>query len=461
MEKKSQKSGARMPPNDLEAEKSVLGALMLDSNAMNVVVDIIKSDDFYDHKHSIIHDAMLDLYEKQEPIDVLSVSSRLKEKKSLKQAGASTYLADLVNTVATTSNVKHYAEIVRKKKILRDLIESSSQISHLGYNEEEDIEEVLDEAERKIFSIARYSVKQKFQTVKSALAEAWERIDRLHKSGDEMRGISTGFSGLDNILAGLQKSDLIILAARPSMGKTALALDIARNVAKKGKAVGIFSLEMSSQQLVDRLLVAEAKVDSWKLRTGRLSRDEDFAKISMALDTLSRSPIFIDDEPSKNIMQMRAMARRLQSEHAEQGGLGLLIVDYLQLIMPRQRIENIVQQMTEISRALKALAKELDVPILALSQLSRAVESRHDKRPKLHDLRDSGSIEQDADVVMFIYREDRYKNPDENRDTNIALSEAEILIEKHRNGPIGKVKLHFHPQKVTFTSIEKGDFGSL
>ncbi len=461
MEKKSQKSGVRMPPNDLEAEKSVLGALMLDSNAMSVVVDIIKSDDFYDHKHSIIHDAMLDLYEKQEPIDVLSVSSRLKEKKSLKQAGGSTYLADLVNTVASTSNVKHYAEIVRKKKILRDLIESSSHISHMGYNEEDDIEEVLDEAEKKIFSIARYSVKQKFQTVKSALAEAWERIDRLHKSGDEMRGISTGFSGLDNILAGFQKSDLIILAARPSMGKTALALDIARNVAKKGKAVGIFSLEMSSQQLVDRLLVAEAKVDSWKLRTGRLSRDEDFAKISMALDTLSQSPIFIDDEPSKNIMQMRAMARRLQSEHAEQGGLGLLIVDYLQLIMPRQRIENIVQQMTEISRALKALAKELDVPVLALSQLSRAVESRHDKRPKLHDLRDSGSIEQDADVVMFIYREDRYKNPDENRDVNIALSEAEILIEKHRNGPIGKVKLHFHPQKVTFTSIEKGDFGSL
>lgn len=450
-----------MPPNDLEAEKSVLGALMLDSNAMSVVVDIIKTEDFYDQKHSTIYNTMLDLYEKREPIDVLSVSSRLKEKKSLKQAGNSAYLADLVNAVASTSNVKHYAEIVRKKKILRDLIESSSHISHLGYNEEEDIEDVLDEAERRIFSIARYSVKQKFQTVKSALAEAWERIDRLHKSGDEIRGISTGFSGLDNILAGFQKSDLIILAARPSMGKTALALDIARNVAKKGRAVGIFSLEMSSQQLVDRLLAAEAKIDSWKLRTGRLSRDEDFAKISMALDTLSQSPIFIDDEPSKNIMQMRAMARRLQSDHAEQGGLGLLIVDYLQLIAPRQRVENIVQQMTEISRSLKALAKELDVPILALSQLSRAVESRHDKRPKLHDLRDSGSIEQDADVVMFIYREDRYKTNEEEQNMNAALSEAEILIEKHRNGPIGKVKLHFHPQKITFTSIEKGDFGSL
>lgn len=461
MEKEISKSNIRIPPHDLEAEKSVLGALMLDANAMNIVVDIIKPEDFYDYKHTAIYNAMLELYEKREPIDILSVSSRLKEKKLTKQAGGSAYLTDLVNTVATSANVKHYAELVRKKKILRDLIESSSYISHLGYNEEEDIELILDEAERKIFSIARYSVKQKFQTVKSALAEAWERIDRLHKSSDEIRGIATGFSGLDNILAGLQKSDLIILAARPSMGKTALALDIARNVAKKGKAVGIFSLEMSSQQLVDRLLAAEAKVDSWKLRTGRLSRDEDFAKISMALDTLSHAPIFIDDEPSKNILQMRAMARRLQSEQMEQGGLGLIIVDYIQLITPRQKVENAVQQMTEISRSLKALAKELDVPILAVSQLSRAVESRHDKRPKLHDLRDSGSIEQDADVVMFIYREDRYKTSDDERNLNIALSEAEILIEKHRNGPIGKIKLHFHPQKITFTSIEKGDFGSL
>ncbi|MBU2109797.1 replicative DNA helicase [Patescibacteria group bacterium] len=461
MEKEISKSNIRIPPHDLEVEKSVLGALMLDANAMNIVVDIIKPEDFYDHKHTAIYEAMLELYEKREPIDILSVSSRLKEKKLTKQAGGSAYLTELANSVATSANVKHYAELVRKKKILRDLIESSSHISHLGYNEEEDIELVLDEAERKIFSIARYSIKQKFQSVKSALAEAWERIDRLHKSSDEIRGIATGFSGLDNLLAGLQKSDLIILAARPSMGKTALALDIARNVAKKGKAVGVFSLEMSSQQLVDRLLAAEAKVDSWKLRTGRLSRDEDFAKISMALDTLSRSPIFIDDEPSKNILQMRAMARRLQSEQAEQGGLGLIIVDYIQLITPRQKVENAVQQMTEVSRSLKALAKELDVPVLAISQLSRAVESRHDKRPKLHDLRDSGSIEQDADVVMFIYREDRYRNSDDEANLNIALSEAEILIEKHRNGPIGKVRLHFHPQKITFTSIEKGDFGQL
>ncbi|MBU3925735.1 replicative DNA helicase, partial [Patescibacteria group bacterium] len=394
MSEKPQKTSARIPPHDEEAEKSVLGALMLDNNGINIVVDIIQPEDFYSQKHSIIYAVMLELYEKHEPIDVLSVSSRLKERKFTKQSGGNSYITDLVNSVATASNVKHYSEIVRKKKILRDLIESSSHISHLGFNEEDDIELLLDEAERKIFSIARYSVKQKFQSVKSALTEAWERIDRLHKSTDELRGIPTGFSGLDNLLAGLQKSDLIILAARPSMGKTALALDIARNVAKKGHAVGIFSLEMSSQQLVDRLLVAEAKVDSWKLRTGRLSRDEDFAKISMALDTLSQSPIFIDDEPSKNILQMRAMARRLQAEH---GNLGLIIVDYIQLVNPRQKVESMVQQMTEISRSLKALAKELDVPILALSQLSRAVESRHDKRPKLHDLRDSGSIEQDAD----------------------------------------------------------------
>ncbi|MFH1956077.1 MAG: replicative DNA helicase [Patescibacteria group bacterium] len=460
MAKEISKSSLKIPPHDSDAEKSVLGALMIDSNTMGVVIDVLRLDDFYDQKHSLIFQTMIDLYEKREPIDVLSVSSRLKEKKLLKQIGGSSYISDLVNSVATASNVKHYAEIVRKKKILRELIESSSHISFLGYNEEDDIEELLDQAEKRIFSIARHSVKQKFQTVKDALHEAWERIDRLHKSTDEIRGIPTGFKDLDNLLAGLQKSDLIILAARPSMGKTALALDIARNVAKKGHAVGIFSLEMSIQQLVDRLIVAEAKIDSWKLRTGRLSKEEDFGKISMALDTLSKAPIFIDDEPSKNILQMRAMARRLQSENIDSGGLGLIIVDYLQLMTPRERSDNLVQQMTEVSRSLKALAKELDVPILALSQLSRAVESRHDKRPKLHDLRDSGSIEQDADVVAFIYREDRYKNSDD-QDFNLALSEAEILVEKHRNGPVGKVKLHFHPQKVTFTSIEKGDFGKL
>lgn len=441
-----------MPPQDLEVEKSVLGSLMLDQKAINVVVDILKPEDFYHQKHQTIYQAMLDLYEKKEPIDVLSIASRLKEKKLLDEIGRNSYLAELVNCVPTASNVKHYAEIVRKKSVLRNLIESSEEISQLGYNEEEDIDEVLDSAEKKIFSIARYSLKQKFLNIKEALEEAWERFDRLHKSKGELRGIPTGFTELDNILAGFQKSDLIILAARPSVGKTALALDIARNIACRSKIpVGIFSLEMSSQQLVDRLLSAEAHVDSWKLRTGRLSTDDEFTRIRDALDTLSSAPIFIDDEASNNIMQMRAKARRLQAEY----GLGLLIVDYIQLMVPRQRVENAVQQMTEISRSLKGLARELEVPILAISQLSRAVESRHPPIPKLHDLRDSGSIEQDADVVMFIYREDKYKENSEKKNV------AEVFVEKHRNGPLGKVEFYFNPQKVSFSSMEKGDFSSI
>lgn len=444
--------GLRMPPQDLEVEKSVLGSLMLDQNAIHVVVDILKPEDFYHQKHQIIYQAMLDLYDKKEPIDVLSIASRLKEKKLLDEIGRNSYLAELVNCVPTASNVKHYAEIVRKKSVLRNLIASSEEISQLGYNEEDEIDEILDSAEKKIFSIARYSLKQKFLNIKEALEEAWERFDRLHKSKGELRGIPTGFTELDNILAGFQKSDLIILAARPSMGKTALALDIARNIACRSKIpVGIFSLEMSSQQLVDRLLSAEAHVDSWKLRTGRLSTDDEFTRIRDALDTLSSAPIFIDDEASNNIMQMRAKARRLQAEY----GLGLLIVDYIQLMVPRQRVESAVQQMTEISRSLKGLARELEVPILAISQLSRAVESRHPPIPKLHDLRDSGSIEQDGDVVLFIYREDKYKENSEKK--NI----AEVFVEKHRNGPLGKVELYFNPQKVSFSSMEKGDFGSI
>lgn len=447
-----QKTSLRIPPHNLEAEKSVLGSLMLDPNAIHIIADILKPEDFYEYRHSTIYQVMLELNEKREPIDVLSVSSRLKEKKLLKETGGNAYLTDLVNGVPTASNVKHYADIVREKNVLRSLIGVSNYISNLGFDEGADVEQALDEAEKKIFGIARYSVRQKFQSIKTALGEAWERIDRLHKSPGELRGIPTGFTELDNMLAGLQKSDLIILAARPAMGKTALALNIARNISCKSNIpVGVFSLEMSAQSLVDRLIASEAHVDSWRLRTGRLSSEQDFQRISDALDTLSKAPLFVDDEATNNIMQMRAMARRLQAEH----GLGLLIVDYIQLMAPRFRAESAVQQMTEISRSLKALARELEVPILAISQLSRAVESRHDKRPKLHDLRDSGSIEQDADVVMFIYREDRY-----NQDTDMK-NIVEILVEKHRNGPIGKLQLYFDPQKVSFYNIEKGDFGKI
>ncbi|PJE73695.1 MAG: replicative DNA helicase [Candidatus Terrybacteria bacterium CG10_big_fil_rev_8_21_14_0_10_41_10] len=441
----------RMPPQNIDAEKSVLGSLMLDPKAMSVVVDILLSDDFYANKHGLIYAAMLDLYNKKEPIDILSVSNKLKEKNQFEPAGGNTYLAEIVNCVPTASNVKHYADIVQKKSVLRDLIESSGHISQLGYSEDHDLDILLDEAEKKIFSIARYSSKQKFGSLKANLIDAWERFEKLHKSKGEMRGVSSGFADLDNLLAGFQKSDLIIIAARPSVGKSALALDIARNVAAKNVPVGIFSLEMSVQSLVDRMLASEAHVDSWKLRTGRLSSEDEFRRVRDALDKLSTVPIYIDDESSMNIMQMRAKARRLQAEH----GLGLLVVDYLQLMVPRQNNDNMVQQITEISRSLKGLARELDVPIIALSQLSRTVETRNPPIPKLHDLRDSGSIEQDADVVIFIYREDRHK-PDTER-KNI----ADIFVEKHRNGPTGKIELYFNPDKVSFSSIEKGDFGSI
>jgi len=437
----------RIPPQNIEAERSVLGSLMLDPKIMHTIVDVIDGDDFYQEKHKHIYQIMVYLYEKKEPIDMLSVPNRLKEKKMLDHIGGSSYLAELVNCVPTASNAKHYADIVRKKKILRDLIEASEHVTQLGYNEENDIEEVLDEAEKKIFGISRINVKQKFAGIKSVLEDAWERFEKLSKAEGEIRGLSTGFKGIDNTLAGLQKADLIILAARPSVGKSAFALDIARNIAKAGTPVGFFSLEMSAQQLVDRMIASEAHIDSWKLRTGKLTTDDEFSRLRDALATLSDAPIFIDDESSSNILQMRAKARRLQAEH----GLGLLIVDYLQLMTPRTNTDNVVQQMTEISRSLKGLARELDVPVLALSQLSRAVESRNPPIPKLHDLRDSGSIEQDADVVIFLYRE-------RDRDTNERSNNTQVLVEKHRNGPTGRVELYFNPEQVCFTDVEKADF---
>jgi replicative DNA helicase len=445
-------STVRMPPQNLEAERGVLGSIMLDGAVMHEISDLLTEEDFYHEKHALIFDSILGLYKNHDPIDFLSVSNKLKEKKNLDKSGGSSYLTELIQSVPTASNVKYYAEIVHKKRILRDLIESSHHISHLGYKEEEDVDHLIDEAEKKIFGISRSFIRKKFISVKHALEEAWERIDKLHKSKGELRGVPTGFQELDNKLAGFQKSDLIILAARPSLGKTALALDIARQVAIGSNIpVGIFSLEMSSQQLVDRLLASESHVDSWKLRTGRISSDDEFSRIRDAMEKISKAPIFIDDEPGNNIMKMRGAARRLQAEH----GLGLIIVDYLQLMAPQGTSDSIVQQMTEISRSLKGLARELDVPVLALSQLSRAVESRNPPIPRLHDLRDSGSIEQDADVVMFIYREDRYK---ENTDRpNI----ADIFIEKHRNGPTGKIELYFNQSKVSFSSIERGDFGKI
>lgn len=438
-------SPIRVPPQNIDSEKALLGSIMLRPEGVHEIVDIVDEHSFYSEKHRLIFKTMMELFGKHEPIDLLSLSSRLKEKKLLESAGGNIYLTELVNIVPSSSNLTHYAEIVRRKFVLRKLIEAADHISELGFREEQDLELLLDEAEKKIFSITSSPRGHRFVSMKEILGEAWERIERLHKTDSGLRGVPTGFQELDNKTAGLQKSDLIILAARPSMGKTSLALDIARNAALRHNVpVGIFSLEMSSQQLVDRMLAAESRVDAWKLRTGKLTLDEDFARIRDSLSSLSQAPIFIDDEPSNSIIKMRSVARRLKSEHS----IGLIIVDYLQLMTPTKNYDSMVNQVTEISRSLKALARELDIPVLALSQLSRAVEARGG-RPRLSDLRDSGSIEQDADVVAFIHREDKYK--DDSDKPNI----AEILIEKHRNGPTGKVELYFDDKKSTFLPIDK------
>ncbi len=440
----------RIPPQNLEAEMALLGSVMLRPEALHDIMDIISLDSFYSEKHRIIFDTMMELFTKRTPIDLLSVSSRLKEKGWLDQIGGNTYLTEIVNVVPSSANIGHYAQIVQRKYMMRRLIEASDHISQIGYDENRELEELLDSAEKKLFEVTNFNTSHKFVSLKDELTEAWERLDRLHTDGQAMRGIPTGFADIDHKLAGFQKSDLIILAARPSMGKTALALDIVRQTAvNHNTPVGIFSLEMSSQQLVDRMLAAQSNVDAWKMRTGKLSRQDDFESIREGLDKLSKAPIYIDDQPGNNILKMRSIARRLKSEK----GLGLIVVDYLQLMVPTQtKNDNVVQQVTEISRSLKNLARELDCPVLALSQLSRAIEQRGG-RPRLSDLRDSGSIEQDADVVMFIHREDKYK--DESEKTNI----AEILIEKHRNGETGKVELFFNEKKATFQSMDKGQYG--
>ena len=442
----------RVPPQSLEAEQALLGSVMLRPEAIHDVTDVVNEDGFYSEKHKTVWRAMLDLVAKAEPIDLLSLSNKLKDKGDLERVGGSSYLSDLVNVVPSASNARHYASIVQKKNMMRRLIGAAEDIHHLSFEESGDLDEILDSAEKRIYEVTNSVGTHKFIELKDTLADAWERIERLHNSKDELRGVPTGFKSLDDKLSGLQKSDLIILAARPSMGKTSLALDIARKAALNHNiAVGIFSLEMSSQQLVDRMLAAESRIDAWKLRTGRgLHIDEISVQLRDAMDRLSKAPIYIDDQPGNNILKMRAIARRLKAEK----NLGLIVVDYLQLMTPVQskNNDNLVQQTTEISRSLKNLARDLDVPVLALSQLSRAVESRGGK-PRLSDLRDSGSIEQDADVVMFIHRE-----KDESGE-QARSSVTEILIEKHRNGPTGMVSLSFDASKSTFLTVEKADFG--
>jgi replicative DNA helicase len=447
----------KIPPQNLEAEKSLLGSILIDKDAMLNIMDMVDPSDFYKNAHRDIFDSILELSDKSEPIDILTLSNRLKEKGLLEKVGGRSYLVELSNAVPTASHIKQYATIIQRKSTLRKLLSASDQIAKLGYEEDvDDIDKLIDEAQQEVFSVGQKHLKRTFTDIRTVLNDAFERIDELHKEKGKLRGVPTGYKQLDNLLAGLQKSDLVILAARPSVGKTSLALDIMRHVAVKQKApVGMFSLEMSKEQLVDRLLCAEAGVDLWKMRTGNLSDkpgSDDFPRIGHAMGVLSEAPVYIDDTPGNTVMQIRTKARRLAAEH----GLGLIVVDYMQLMEShRNRAnDNRVQEVAEMSRNLKGIARELNVPVLALSQLSRAVEQTKPAIPKLSHLRESGSIEQDADVVMFIYRKaaDRgYRLEDIPPDERHV---AEVHIAKHRNGPTGMVKLFFDAERASFRPLD-------
>ena len=454
-------SNLRLPPQSLEGEMALLGSIMLRPDAIYEVIDIVTPQSFYFDKHALIFETMLELFSKHQPIDILSLSSRLKEKDLLERVGGTTFLTELSSIVPSSANVKHYAEIVMKKHMMRQLIEASEHLSQLGFNEAGELEEILDNAEKKIFDITeRFSGSARFRDLTPLLHDAFERFERLSSAEHELRGVRTGFKSLDDILGGFQNSDLIIIAARPSVGKTALALDIARRTATEhGTPVGIFSLEMSADQLVDRIVAAQSRTDSSIIRKGVRTqsgtwREDVFKNIRDALDDLSRTPIYIDDQPGNTIMKMRSATRKLKIEK----GLKLLIVDYLQLMAPStaRTSDSMVQQVTEISRSLKHLARELNIPVIALSQLSRAVESRGGK-PKLSDLRDSGSIEQDADLVMFIH-----SDQDDIRDESGKMKEIqrkELIIAKHRNGPLGVATLDFHTRFNTFVEIDYSNYG--
>lgn len=427
-------SNLRVPPHSQDAEESVLGAMLLDKDAVIAVAEFLEAADFYDERLKDVYKACIELYEERVPIDVLTVSEKLKKNKSLKLVGSSSFLADLANKVPTAAHVEHYGRIVKDTATKRSLMSAASRLVDISMNDGMGANEVLDVAESEIFSISQRNLAKAFTSVRETLAESFDRLDELHKQGEGMRGVATGFADIDDALAGMQKSNLIILAARPSMGKTSLAMNIAQHIAVHDKkSVGFFSLEMSKEELIDRLLVGQADIDAWKLKTGKLSED-DFTKLSNAMGELAEAPLYIDDTPALSILEMRTKARRLQVEH----GLDFVVVDYLQLARSRN-LENRVQEVSEISQGLKNLARELKVPVFALSQLSRAVETRGGNKPQLSDLRDSGSIEQDADVVMFLYREDN-DNPE-----NMMLD-----IAKHRNGPLRSIALHFKGDRIKF-----------
>jgi replicative DNA helicase len=438
---------ATQPPQNIEAEASLLGALLIDSDAIVKIADSLNAEDFFEARHQRIYEAVIQLYEAREAVDVLTLTDKLKNNGYLDSTGGPSYLTELTNFVPTAAHVEQYADIVAQKALRRRLIAASNDIVGLGYDESKQLRELIEEAETRLFEVSQTHVKQSVISLEAILAESFDRLDDLHKDKQKIRGVPSGFKDIDEKLAGFQRSDLVILAARPSMGKTALALNFAHNIAvQANQPVLIFSLEMSKEQLVDRLLSMESGVDAWALRTGNLT-DADFEKIGQAMGTLSEAQIYIDDSPGITISDLRTKARR----EAHQRPLGLIIVDYLQLMSGGSRFGgegNRVQEISEISRGLKGVARELNVPVLALSQLSRSVESRSPQIPQLADLRESGSIEQDADVVAFIYREEYY-NPETDR-----KKLTDIFIKKHRNGPTGAVELYFDNERQRFRSVD-------
>lgn len=438
-------NAGKIPPQNLDAEMSLLGAVLIDEDTLSDISEHVNARDFYDQRHAIIYDAMMRLFEKHKPVDLLTLTEELKGKKELDTIGGSAYLTELTNYVPTAAHAEAYAELVAQKAIRRRLIKASGDISELGYNEDTTTQELLQQAEAELFSVSDQSLKQDLVSIESILTESFDRMEELHRNKGMLRGIQTGYKDLDNMTAGFQKSDLIVLAARPAMGKTTLVTNLAYNVATIAKQpVLFFSLEMSKEQLVDRMLADASGVDAWNIRTGNLS-DDDFSKISEAMGELAEAPIFIDDTPGMTVLEMRTKARRAMHDQP----LGLIIIDYLQLMQGNGRDNgNRVQEVSEISRGLKLIARELNVPVIALSQLSRSVESRSPQIPQLADLRESGSIEQDADIVMFIYRE-AYYNPETERE-NI----TDLFIAKHRNGPTGKIELYFHPERLRFMSLD-------
>ena len=432
-------SEVKVPPRSILSEQSVLGSCLIDRDAVIAVVEFLRPEHFYEDKHRVIYEAVVDLYQEREPVDVVSVGEKLKKSKTLAVAGGAEYLADLVSTVPTAAHAEHYGRLVKDHFTKRQLISAAAKISDMAFDEAGDVREILDAAESTVFALSQQHLKQVFVPVKDILAESFDRLDELHKAAGSLRGVPTGFVDLDETLAGMQDSNLLILAGRPGTGKTALALNIAQSAAFKYRLpVGFFSLEMSREELMDRLLVSQAEIDAWKMKTGRLD-DEEFTKLSDAMGELYETPLFIDDTPGISVLEMRTKARRLQAEQ----GVRLIVVDYLQLISPARRMDNRVSEVSEISQGLKNLARELKVPVVAISQLSRQVESRGVKRPQLADLRESGAIEQDADVVMFIWREN-----DEDFE-NVTLD-----IAKHRNGPLRSIKLRFKGDRIKFYPVD-------